>query len=336
MVTDDAARDPIPADPLPARGDHFLAFLLLLASVFWLAQAYWEEVDMDREEAKASLHAEVLRNEAPAPYQYKNWLPGLAFDGIQRAGGFALRDVFLANTLLSLAFLVFLHFLWLKALVGVRAAAFGAVLLAALCHCLFRIHYHHPYEFWGVGLYCLLLLGVWRGWRLRWLLALALVTGLVWEKHALVAPAWGLWRLFRGERFTPAFVQSLLLLAASLLVPIAVRLWLDKDLEVPRAQVDGDVPLSLQAWNKVLWYQAPFVLPFVLVLLGFWRRIPSWVKMLWIALPLLVLAYALMHYNLHEARSFWALAPVFTATAVCAVDRARIAREARERAAKAP
>lgn len=314
----------IGVQPLRGRGpasttlDRVLLGLLLLGSALWMAQAYWEEVDLGKAEPKQQLHEQVLRNQAPNPYQYKLWLPEHAFAAVSSWTGAPLGDVYLGNTLISLLVLVLMHYAWLRALVDVRAAVLGVVLLAALSLCLFRIHYHHPYEFWGVALYCLLLRGIERDWPWKRILALMLLTGLVWEKHALLAPIWGLLALLRRRAFLPSLGRGLALLISALAIPVAIRVWLDRDLDLPRPDVDGDVPLAMQAWNKVFWYQGPYMAPFLLLLLVGWRQVPLVVRVLWLMLPAMAAAYALKHYNLHEARSFWALAPVFTATA-CAV-----------------
>ncbi len=299
----------------PSRG---LTALLLVSSALWMAQSYWEEVDLGQLDAKLALRERVLANTAPAPYQYKLWLPEQAFGAVARATGAPIGDVYLGNTVLALLVLVLAHRAWLAALLGPRAALLGVLLLPALAHCLFRIHYHHPYEFWGVAAWCLLLRGLVRGASVPALALGLLATGLVWEKQVLLAPAWGLLALRAGRPFPGALARGLLLLAAALAVPVALRLALDHGLSAPRPDVDGDVPLARQAWHKVLWYQGPYVLPFVLLLAAGWRHVPAVVRVLWLALPVMALAYALKHYNLHEARSFWALAPVFTATA-CAV-----------------
>jgi hypothetical protein len=78
--------------------------------------------------------------------------------------------------------------------------------------------------------------------------------------------------------------------------------------------VDGDTPLAAQQWLKVAWFQIPYMLPFLLVLAASWRRQPLLVRLLWLYLPILAAAYLSQHYIVHEVRSFWALAPVFTAT----------------------
>ena len=57
-----------------------------------------------------------------------------------------------------------------------------------------------------------------------------------------------------------------------------------------------------------------------MILLLRWRVIPGWVRMLWLYLPVLVSAYISQNYILHEVRSFWALAPIFTATLACWFD----------------
>lgn len=292
-----------------------LSGALLLAVCLWMVRAHWETIDIDpvKETAKVRLHEQVLANEAKDPYQYKLWLVTLAFDRVQAWTGEDLPRVFLVNTLLSLLFLVLAHHLWLRSLVGAPAALVGGLLLGALANVLFLTYFHHAYEFWGVGLFCILLRGIQKEWDWRVLAALCLVTGLVWEKHAFLAVLWGLLQLRRGRPFAWSFVRGLVMLACALAVPIFVRVHLGGD----REHVDGDTYLHVQEWAKVLWFQLPFVLPFLWILLMRWKVVPPWVRLLWLYLPVLVAAYAYKNYILHEVRSFWALAPVFTATVAC-------------------
>ena len=112
--------------------------------------------------------------------------------------------------------------------------------------------------------------------------------------------------------FEVAALKGLAFLVCCLAVPIGLRIWLDHDLETPRDLVDGDTPLSNQKWELVLWYQLPFVLPFLALAVARWRRLPTLVRWLWLYLPVLVLAYLSRDYILHEVRSFWALVPVVT------------------------
>ena len=66
-----------------------------------------------------------------------------------------------------------------------------------------------------------------------------------------------------------------------------------------------------------MWFQLPYVVPFVLIFLARFRALPTWVRLLWLYLPVLVAAYLSQHFILHEVRSFWALVPVFSATLAC-------------------
>jgi len=308
--------DEEPAAPLYSGGLFgLLSGALLLAVCLWMVRAHWETIDIDpiKEAAKMRLHEQVLGNEAKDPYQYKLWIITLAFDRAQAWSGEDLSYVFLANTLLSLLFLMLAHHLWLRSLVHPPAALVGGLLLGALANVLFLTYFHHAYEFWGIGFFCLLLRGVQKQWDWRVLAALCLLTGLVWEKHPFLAVLWGLLQLIRGRPFLRSFARGLVMLACALAVPIFVRLHLGG----AREHVDGDTWLSAQEWGKVLWFQLPFVLPFVLILLMRWKVIPTWVRLLWLYLPLLIAAYASQNYILHEVRSFWALTPVFTATVAC-------------------
>ncbi len=292
-----------------------LTFVLLAAIACWMTSAHWQHIDIDKLEAKRALHAQVLENSAPDPYQYKLWILEHGLAKVSAWTGHDMARVWMGNTLLSLLFLVFAHHLWLRQLVGRRDALFGSVLLGALANALFVLYYHHTYEFWGVGLFCLGLVMIERR-RPWWQLALLfLVTGLVWEKHALLAPIWGLYALLRREPFVPRFLQGLVLLACALAVPLLVRWHLGDTAH----DVDGDSPILGQlvdgAWMKPAWFQLPYILPFLLMLAAAWKREPVFVKLLWLYLPVLFTAYISQAYIIHETRSFWALAPVFTATA---------------------
>ncbi|MDJ0973544.1 MAG: hypothetical protein QNJ98_03725 [Planctomycetota bacterium] len=303
--------------PKPPALDRFLLAVLAIAAACWMVRSHWESVDSPNIELKLALHEKVLANEARDPYQYKLWIVSEAFEHIHEAHDVPLEDVFYGNTLLSILLLVFFHHLWLRTYVDARTAAVGTLLLAALSLTLFRGYQHHPYEFWGLALFCLMLRGIEKEWSWLWLALLGLVTGLVWEKHALLAPLWGLLRLIRRDAFWPSFGKGLVILAACLAVPVFVRLHLNSELaaDVVRGAVDGDTPLHVQKWDLVAWYQGAYLLPFLGIFLFRQRVLRPWIRLLWIYLPVLVGLYLWHHYIVHETRSFYALAPVFTATA---------------------
>ncbi|MDA1194292.1 MAG: hypothetical protein O2894_03840 [Planctomycetota bacterium] len=285
---------------------------LVLGVACWLISAHWQHVDIGKLGDRTRLHAEVLDRAAPDPYQYKLWIIESALDGVARVTGQPMKHVWMANTLLSLLFLVFAHQRWMRRHVGRREALLGTVLLGALGNALFVLYYLHSYEFWGVGLFCLLLCAIDED-RPWWMLAVAfLLTGLVWEKHAALAVLWGLLQLQRGRPLLPNLLRGFVLLAAALAIPFGVRLLLGPTAEL----VDGDTPITAQSWWKVAWFQLPFIVPFAAMLASTWTRQSAWVKLLWVYLPVLVAAYVSQSYILHETRSFWALVPVFTATAV--------------------
>jgi hypothetical protein len=194
------------------------------------------------------------------------------------------------------------------------ASVAGTLALGALLHTLFLTYHHHPHEFWGVCGYLLLLRGTVRAWDWRVLALVGLVTGWVWDKHVFLPLLWGLHRLRRGDAFLPTFGKGLVYLAACLAGSVATRLLLGTD----RPHVDGYTTLADQEWDKVLWYQVPYVLPFLVILVAAWRRVPGWVRLLWLTAPLLLAVYVQQRFILHEVRSFWALAPVFTATLAAA------------------
>ncbi len=295
------------------RGDRLLCGLLLLAVCCWMIRAHWEQVDLPWQEAKVALHERVLANDAPDPYQYKLWAITHVLQWVHEATGLELGNVFYANTLLTLLLLVLAHHLWLRTWAGPVPALVGGLALGALANVLFLTYVHHPYEFWGVALFCLLLRAVERD-RPWWALTLlCLVTGFVWEKHALVPALWGLLQLRRGRPFGASFLKGLVMLIAALAVPLLLRWQLGTD----RVLIDGMTDLGVQEWDKVLWFQLPYVLPFLAIFVLRFRAIPGWIRLLWLYAPVLIAAYVAQHYILHEVRSFWALVPVFTATLVC-------------------
>lgn len=293
--------------------DRVLIAALLIGAACWMARSHWETIEYPQADRAATLHAQVLANEAGDPYQYKLWIISHGLEAARKATGWSLADTFRLNTLLALLLLLGCHYAWLRTYVSPFSALAGCLLLAALSGTLFRTYYHHPYEFWGIAGYCLLLRATARDTDWRWLAVGSLLLGVMWEKHALLAPLWGLWTLQRGRPFVPNLLRGLALLGCALAVPLFVRWHLGTD----RVSIDGDVPLTLQKWDAVAWFQGPYILPFLLILLLSWRAVPHWVRWLWLYLPVLAAAYALKHFNLHEVRSFWPLAPVFTATAAC-------------------
>ena len=290
--------------------DRLLVFVVLAAMSAWLVRAHWEAIDEPHMADKLELHAAVLANTAPDPYEYKMWPISQALEAVHRTTGVPLDLVIYGNTALSLVLLVFLHHAWLRTYARSTMALVGGLTLGALASVLFLNYWHHPYEFWGVAFYCLLLVAIGRDWPLKALLAIALVGGLVWEKHAVLPLLWGLYALQRGRPFGRTLLGGLLFLAATLAAPVGLRLLLGDQ----RDLVDGTTTWDVQPWGRVAWTQLPYVLPFLAILLLRWRSIPTWVRWLWLAAPIAYLAYLSRSYILHEVRSFWLLVPVFTAT----------------------
>jgi len=301
------------------RQQRIIVLSLLLGCWLWLSRTHLEQVDLPFFQIKQDLHEQVVRNQGPDPYQYKLWFVSRGFELVERRLGLPLPAVFIANTLLSLALLVALHHVWLRSLVPPLTALVGTLAMTALANILFLGYYHHPYEFWGVALFCLLLAGVQRRWPWHRLALLSLITGLVWEKHALVAVVWTIAQWRSGRARLGTLVKGVGLLALSLTLPVAVRLYLGSE----RALVDGQTTLAVQEWWKVAMAQVPFVLPFLIVLLASWQRVPPLVRLLWLCLPVIVAAYISQSYILYETRSFWIMVPVFTATLVTVLPRAR-------------
>jgi hypothetical protein len=292
-----------------SRADRLLLLALYVGLSSILSWAHAARVDRPAAARKAALHEAVLENEAPDPYQYKLAPISWAMEGARRATGASLRTVFDWNTALSLLALLLAHHAWLARLYGTRAAVLGTLLLAGLAHGLFLDYFHHPYEFWGLAGFCLLCRAVAAERGVATLAALALVTGFVWEKHALVPLLAGARRWRRGEPLLRTVAGAAVAFAGALAVPVLVRVLCGGD----RPSVDV-TELSEQRWGRVLAHHLPYVLPPFLVLVLRGRLVPDWVRWLWWYVPALFLAYLASRFLVHELRSFWAWAPVFTAT----------------------
>jgi hypothetical protein len=295
----------------PRRDGLLLAVLYVgLALLLW--RAHYENVDSPARAKKLALHEAVLENRAPDPYEYKLWTITWAAEAVHRATGFAVFDVYAISGLLSLLALLAAHHRWLSQLFGRRSALLGTLLLGALAHALFLDYYHHPYDLWGVAGFCLLLAGIARRASIVSLCALALLVGVVWEKHALLPLVWLLLSRRDGKPWGVLLPRAAAFFLFAVAIPVAIRLALGGH----RDPVDGDSPLSKQDWFKVLWHQLPYVVPFVVILVASWRQMPPLVRLLWIYVPAMFSAYACSQFILYEVRSFWAFAPIFTATAV--------------------
>ena len=298
--------------PPLVRRDCLLIALVYFSLTVGLGHAHAVHIDQPNKAKKLALHAAVLENAAPDPYQYKLWTITWAVEGVHRTTGIDVFRLYLANVYLAVLALLLAHHRWLSRLYGTREALLGTLLLAALAHGLFYGYQHHPYDLWGVAGFCLLLRAMASGASVVRLSTLALATGLVWEKHALLPVIWGLMELRAGRRLLPTVLRAGTILLCCLAIPVGIRIGLGTD----RALVDV-TPLAAQDWGKVLSHQGPFVLPFLAILLACWARVPPLVRALWLYVPVLLLAYLASRFMIDELRSFWAFVPIFTAT-LCA------------------
>ncbi|MGE0192334.1 MAG: hypothetical protein AB7T63_09870 [Planctomycetota bacterium] len=289
--------------------------VLLLGAALWMARAHLETVEGPYAERKAELHEQILAGTAPDPYQYKCHVIERVLEEVRVRTGAPLETVFRWNTLLGLVALVLAHHVWLRTYVGPRDALLGGLVLVGVAHVMFRWQFHHPYEPWGLAGACLLLRAHEREAPLGMLALGSLALGMVWEKHAAFAALAGLLRLVRGRPLLRTTLSMLVVLAASLAVPLAVR-W---SLGGHRGHIDGDSPWWNQDLHKTLWFQAPWIAPLLVALLVGWARVPTFVRIGWLALPLGVAAYVSQHYILHEPRSFWIVVPFATATVATAL-----------------
>ena len=296
-------------------GARVIVGVLLLGAALWMARVHFETIEGPYAERKAELHEQILAGTAPDPYQYKCHLIERVLEESRVITGAPLDSVFRWNILLGLLALVLAHHVWLRTYVGPRDALLGGLLLTALAHVMFRWQWHHPYEPWGLAGACLLLRAHEREAPLWGLVVGSLLMGVVWEKHAAFAALAGLLRLVGGRPIVRTALSMLLVLVASLAVPLAVRWSLGGD----RFHIDGDSPWwDLDIW-KTLWFQAPWIAPLLVALAVGWRRVPTFVRIGWLVLPLAVAAYVSQHYILHEPRSFWIVVPFATATVATAL-----------------
>ena len=289
--------------------DRVLLALVYAGLAVVLAHAHAVNVDQPHEARKLARHEAVLKNAEKDPYQYKLFAITWAVEGVHRATGIGVFPLYLVNVGLSLFALLLAHHLWLARLFGTREALLGTFLLAALAHGLFLGYHHHPYDLWGVAGYCLLLSAAGRNASLPVLCGLALATGFVWEKHALVPVLYGLFRVREGDPLPRTAARSALFLCAAVAVPVLVRLILGTD----REKVDV-TPFAEQDWGKVAAHHLPILVPFGAVLVLAWADVPRWVRVLWLAVPMLFAAYLASRFLVDELRSFWAFVPIFTAT----------------------
>ena len=132
-------------------------------------------------------------------------------------------------------------------------------------------------------------------------------------KHALVPVLWAIKRLKGGVAFFPAAARGILVLACAVAWPVAVRILCGTS---GRASVDV-TPIDKQRWAWTLMNHLPLLVPGLAILVLCWARVPPWVRMLWLHIPVLFAAYVANRFILHELRSFWAFVPIVTAT-VCA------------------
>ncbi len=292
-----------------ASRDRALAAALLIGLAALLAISHIAQVEDRYKARRAEIHAEVLANRAPDPYQYKMFAVTWAVEGIHRATGVSVNHLYMANTTLALLALVLAHHLFLSRLYGRKVALAGAFLLAAYCHGQFRDYQHHPYDFWGVALYCLLLDAVVRGRSALSLAGLSLATGALWDKHFLVPALAAGRRWRRGEAILRSLAGGLLGVAAAVAVPVALRVALGTDRHV----VDVTF-LDEQAWGRVVRNHLPLMGPALLVLILAWKRLPDWVRWLWLTVPIVLAAYLVTCLMIDELRSFWVFVPIYTAT----------------------
>ena len=277
-----------------------------VAGLLW--RGYESHQPLNIQERQERHHADTLANWEFDPYQYKFFAMAWAVEGVHRATGLSIRSLYRVNLALSLFALLIAHYAWLRAWLG-RSAAVGATfLLAAYAHLLFLQHYHYPNEFWGVAGLCILLRLEWLRASLLAAVAVALATGIVWEKHVLVPFAFLASRWFEGERVASLLRFATLLVAAALPQMLLRRV-------LGEGRPIGDVTtLDAQPWDTFARVHGLFLLmPLILLLVG-WRRVPKPLRWLWCCVPVMFAIYVAQQRMLYEARSYWIFVPIFCGT----------------------
>jgi len=292
-----------------ARRDRAILLMICVAIAAMLAYAHRVSVDEPNKEDILRRHENLVGNLENDPFQYKYVVVAKVLQRAADATKIGVFDLYSIHGFLSLLAFLLAHQLWIGRLYGPRTGITGTLLLAAILHAYFQGKQHYPYDFWGAAGFCLLISAAGRNARLLVLCGLALVTGFVFDKHVLVPVLWAWLRYRDGEPWKKVVPKALAFLVFALAGPVVIRILCGTDR--PIADVTA---LSDQSWGRAAAHHLPLILPFLVVLFAVGRDVPPWVRLLWIHVPVLALAYLIRSRPIDEVMSFWPFLPIFTAT----------------------
>jgi hypothetical protein len=179
---------------------------------------------------------------------------------------------------------------------------------------LFRQHYYHPSDFYGVSLMFFILISV-REKRCILLALLCLISGMLWEK-ALFVPLVFLIYVARDYGIRKGLLYSLPALLATLFYFITWRVMF------PNVQRFAILtwPQLLHRLPRDLFEWGVWTVPLIVILLDILinrRKIDSfWILWLFYA-PLLICGLIIMTHFWGELRTFWILQPIFVGLVAC-------------------
>jgi hypothetical protein len=211
------------------------------------------------------------------------------------------------SNFLAMVFLLFAVDVWCRAVTGnSMGGVIGALYVAGSSFLMLHFHFYHPADFWGTGLFALLLWCVVFD-RLLGAVVLGVASGFLWEKAAFAFIAYP--AMHWGRR--PNVWRAALLIGMACVGPqIMIRLWLGPRPDVLSGAALGDL---LQGWRSLALLQFAFLAPAGSVLILRWKQVPGCLKGLTLYLPMLYSVYIVMHGRLKEIRSFWVLTPILAA-----------------------
>lgn len=253
-----------------------------------------------------ALHKRVLENTAPSPYQYHMFVIDWIFEIVHDLFGLSLYRVVTISNFLSMIFLLVAVDLWCRTVTGSSMGGIiGALYVVGSSFLMLHFHFYHPADFWGTGLFTLLLWCVTFD-KLLGAFVLGVVSGFLWEKAAFAFIAYP--AMHWGKR---SIWRSALLIGIACVGPqVLIRLWLGPRPDVLAGAGWGEL---LQSWRVSVLLQFAFLAPAGSVLILRWKQIPRHLKVLTLYLPMLYGVYIAMHGRLKEIRSFWVLMPILAA-----------------------
>lgn len=283
-----------------------------------LGYIYVSQISIPSSEKRLVLLDLVLKGEAKADYIFGMYSLAKVHQSLVDIFGhpswaFALVDFLGIVLLFQCAYYsltrLFPHVLsWLAAL----------VFLAVTTPLLFRMHYYHPSDFYGVSLMFLILIAV-REKKYLALAILCLISGMLWEK-ALFVPLIFLIYVARLDGMRKALVYSLPAILTTALYFITWRVMFPHAQRVhilTWPQLLQRLPRDLIEWG--VW-TTPIVVIIVDIIIR--RREFDWFWMLWLMyIPLLIGGLIITTHFWGELRTFWILQPIFAGFIASWVDR---------------